>query len=661
MNCRHEPVSVHFPVLPFPMKRLPISFLLLSSLTLCAQDTDIKALLLDLSSPDFEMRQSARNELYAHALESADAVDPEALTQLEAALLDTLGSDSIELDGKLFVSRLLGMAATSGTAESLFSAARLPSQDPALRDHLIQALSSLPGPKVSQLILKGLAGASGDEATSWWQALARQASPEAAPEIISMIESGQAILTPRAIAAMGNLGGPVMAGFLYKQWDQTNGAARLDLELALLDSEACDIEQLQVLFKSSDNLTTQLAAFKQILEQSPAIAIGILAERLSNESSSEDSALLANALSSGNGEIWAFAVDNLDLLDEREQAVLIGAIGDGDKKDLEPVVLAIAGSGNPKIQAVALRALAGLASPASVPYLSDSLLSEDKQLQELAAHALSTVVDPGLDEKILQTVGDIQHPARTEYLELMAIRNNDGAVEMVNTLLSNEMNSAATGDILSAIEKIGDVESCRILIDGILGNSPDLPVRQFQRSLKRLTIRLGMDDHLWENLFLPAITHAPNDTSRARIVEILDCLSNSKQTMEYVTGLLDEEENPVLLKAASASSRRWTNLNIGTYWIDVARDQNASSQNIRTAKAALIRLITSDSIDAKVWIRADFAFDVLTSIRNREITQDILQAILQDEDIQSGLMHGFEHYRFIIEELDKAELQHQDR
>ncbi|MEX0331523.1 MAG: hypothetical protein AB3N64_08890 [Puniceicoccaceae bacterium] len=641
------------------MKLLHISLFLLMVPCLWAQDSTINTLLKDLGSPDYEKRQSARNELHSRALGVAGSGDTAALMDLESELVAAVASTSIGREEKLYVSRLLAESASARIAGRVYDATMAASGDPVLRDHLIQTLSSLPGEEVTRLILKGLATADATESTTWWQAIARQGSPAIAPELISLLENGQASLGPESVAALGRLGGPTVAGFLYSQWANASDDTRADLELALIDSESCDIGQLQSLLSGSEYLTTKLAAFYQILQHSEATALEILEERLGNEQPSDDSAMLSLALSTGSKQLRDFIVDNRQLLDAREQAVLIGAIAGQEWMELESVVLDIAQSGDPAIQAVAVRALSVLASSASVPYLSELLLSDDDELQGLAAHALSTVVDPSLDEKILQMVQDIGNPARGEYLSLMAIRNNEGAVDVVNILLKEELATPATGDILSVIEAIGDLESCRILIHAILRDSPDLPTRKLQLCLKRLSLRLAIEDYLWEHLYLPSLINAPNDDSRARIIEILDCLSRSREAMKYVTGILEENANTVLVRAANGSSRRWTSMNIGSYWLGVAMDRNASSREIRTAMAALKRLITSDSVEGRGRDKAAFAFNAVTKLRDEALRKEILDAVLDEKSIRGPFLNNLKTYRFIIEHVDSREAAEQ--
>ena len=72
------------------MKIFPFFLLLLASTVLVSGATDLGPLLEQLSGPDFEDRQSARNALYAHAIETAGSEDPETINELGAALIDAL-------------------------------------------------------------------------------------------------------------------------------------------------------------------------------------------------------------------------------------------------------------------------------------------------------------------------------------------------------------------------------------------------------------------------------------------------------------------------------------------------------------------------------------------------------------------------------------------
>lgn len=631
--------------------KLPSRLLLLAISTPVLAASDVPDLLAGLNADAHTSRQEARNDLYSRVMAATDPRHGGDARALEADLLSGLSSDTVGLEGKIYVARMLALIGNRDIASELYRQSMLPDLHPELRDHLIQALSAIPGQEVSELLLHGLTAAPPSEQSIWWQALGHQATSRQVPAMVHQITSGLADLSPSAMNALGKVGGADAAEFLFGEWLKGDpGKARL-LESALLDTAACPPDQLMALIEQSGHSSHRLGAFHQLLETAPDDATTLLANRLLAPAESQRHAFIAMALAEGPQACWDTILGNLDGLDDREKGVVIAAIGDQGIGDLEGVVLTLAEGSDAPLQQVALRALGAIGTTRSVPFLRERFISGTAPLREAAGMALSSLKDAQLDQSILEIVAAPDHPDRRSYLELMALRNPEGAVALLNDRLWNEFNAPDTDALLSATEEIGDIQSCRILLHLIARDHRELPTRKYQIALKRLTTRLAINDFLWNTVYLPALENAPTSGSKARIIEILDGIPN-EDAMTFVTTLLKTTSDRDLAAAAQMAARRWPDINIGEYWIGVANDRNASADETRNALSAIARLATSDSVNNSSYDKAKFALKALTSIWDDEKKQPIIDAVMRTKSARREMEYLIKPYAFVLQNLN---------
>lgn len=631
--------------------KLPSRLLLLAFSTPVLAASDVPDLLAGLNADAPALRQEARNDLYNRALTATDPRHGGDVRALETDLLSGLSSDTVGLEGKIYIARLLALIGNREIATELHRLSMLPDLHPELRDHLIQALSAIPGQAVSKLLLHGLTSAPPSEQSIWWQALGHQATVREVPAMVQQITSGQANLSPSAIGALGQLGGPEAVAFLFAEWLKGDPGTAVLLESALLQTTACPPDQLLALLEQSANAPSRLGAFHLLLETAPEEATTVLAGLLSAPTDPLRYGFIAMALADGPKACWDTILDSLEELNGREQGVVIAAIGDQEIGSLEPVVLDLVQRGDASLQQVALRTLAAIGTTRSVPLLREWFVSGTPEVQEAAGWALSSVKDAQLDQSILEIVAAPDHPDRRPYLQLMALRNPEGAVALLNERLWNEFNAQDTDALLSATEEMGDIQSCRILLHLIARDDPVLPTRKYQIALKRLTTRLAIDDFLWDTVYLPALENAPTSGSKARIIEILDGIPN-EDAMAFVTTLLKTSSDRDLAAAARVSARRWPDINIGEYWIGVANDRDASADETREALSAIARLATSDSVNNSSYDKAKFALKALTSIWDEEKKQPIIDAVVRSKSARREMEHLIKPYAFVLENLN---------
>lgn len=611
------------------MKFLKLTTLLIISLSLTASGQGLSETLEQLSSDDYGDRQPARTELYAMA-SSATAADAESgeLVAFENAIAAELEKPDKDLQTRIFLIRLLQGAGTERSAPLLLSLSMDAEADPQVRGHARMALAAIHGEGVSDSIVKGLQNAAEAERPAWWQVLAYHQDTAATAAAINLIRSGNLPLQADAISAIGRSGGTEGADFLYERLQKRPEQFVINLEQALLRTGQMNDAQLAQLISRSKHSNTRLAAFDQIVTRNNTIAQEILLSQLQQPGNELAPLFLRRALATTEDWAWEAALLQLGTLHGNAVAIVLAAIGEQGLAAQEPLLIEYATSVDAQVQQVALQALAQVATKTSVATLMQLIKSDDKDTRELAEYALVQVDDPELDRDLVEQVMDATNPDREEIIRLLAIRNGEGAVETLYSLLFEaESNPGVRDALLASIKEIGDLNSCRSIALSILQQPGNQSTRDYQLLLKRLILRLAIPDMVWEQVFQPALQLAPSDDARARLIEILDSISNDS-ALEYCLDILSSGDNELLTQACNRVIRRWTQLNIGDYWVEQLLDEETGEPHKQIALSEITRLIGSVTVDADNNQKATFAIDTVLELTDEDHIRTIVEATL---------------------------------
>jgi hypothetical protein len=162
----------------------------------------------------------------------------------------------------------------------------------------------------------------------------------------------------------------------------------------------------------------------------------------------------------------------------------------------------------------------------------------------------------------------------------------------LNDLL--EQGAGIHADVLKAIyltlEKIGDVETINLMLQPelLLGDSK----KDTQRSLKRLSLSLGIPDYLWAEAFQPSLVANSGDAYRAAILEIIDAVA-CEGSVEYLKAILENSSSPDYA-LAYRSLQRWPqekNLYAADMWIILYSADSATEADQQKAVSALQKLL----------------------------------------------------------------------
>lgn len=623
-------------------------FLSVILVTATFADMDLDSVLHALAGPDYEARQEARVELYALAAQVTEDQDSAAMrAQFCSAIATALSMEDMDVQGKVFLTRILTRAGSADSVPALLAVGQDPGQDAVVREHAIMAISAIPGEAVSQQLLQGLKAAAAGDRNYWMQAIQHQADPSIAKALANVIGKEKLASDPSAWTALGRIGGPEAASLLMDALKKAGAADKPALQRAILESRGCDARQLRQLLGESADASVTAGAFNQLCGMDQNEAVRVLEEMFVGTPLANRQLLIRTALDSGGQGAWDSVLAHLGQLTSNELGTLLAAIGEQNRKSYEPVVLDYLQSDDHATRVAALGALAAIGSGKSTASLIGMLDAEDEEILDLVIYALAQVDDPQLDEQIVSAVSDSNNPNRKEMIKLIAIRNSDGAIGVINGILEAGVADPAMDELLSAVEAIGDVNSCRILLRRLLDSPDKSDSRKIQLSIKRLTIQLALVNYLWEHAFLPAIELASQPETKGSVLEILDCLSSEK-ALEYCADCVQDDQPKVIETAALAAMRRWTSMNIKQYWIDRANDKTSSNQEVREARSALVRLIRSNTVVGEDWEKAQMGFDMLTQVQNNDFQKEVLDAINSNKKIAREFERLLEPYDSIL-------------
>lgn len=590
-------------------------------------DIEVAQVIENLASDDYELRQQARFDLESLVAQATapDAASSIALA-LEQALLDTATRRSAPEASKVNAVRALAILGNERAAEILRGLAADTRVEALVRDDALRSLSSIPGSAVTDLIVEGLLQADPGDQARWWVALTNRTRISSHEGLLDWLEQQEAPLSDDALLALGKMGGTQVARLLFQRWDQADGVQRLRLEQAILNSGASDEGQLKRLLAGSSHLATQTGAYNQWLELNQAATVTYLESLIKAEPSEKRGLLLSVSLDADISAVWDLATENLARLTANETLQVLAAIAEQRKAEYEAMLIDLAQNQSGPLQLAAVRALGFVGGEKAVVVLLKMLGPAEDDLEEALSGALARVKDPKLDETMIERAREGRGAARTDAIEILAIRNSPGATELLNGMLSAELSGETLEATLDALESIGNTDTCRIMMMQILSDTEGNLKKDYQLSLKRLTIRLNLAEQLWESVYSPALTLATQDQQKEDVVVILDGLS-SQSALDYCTGIIDEDPDTDLADTARQAMSRWRNLNICEYWASVVEDEASSEEARASALRAISRVVQAEYVDADDGNRGRTAADLFIEARDPELRATLIDAI----------------------------------
>ncbi|HEX2099954.1 MAG TPA: HEAT repeat domain-containing protein [Candidatus Synoicihabitans sp.] len=535
----------------------------------------IAPLIADLSASDHETRQTARLALRQTLVDAP----PRELAALEAELLQAIAPDR-DWATRDWCLRLVELVGTPAAVNPLTSLLNDP--DPRIRDLARRALASIPSRRAIDALRRGARQAPAGERDAYADALAYRGDDRAVKELIALLREGSA----DAALALGKVGHRSARSALQKAHATADDDDfKAAVEYALLDAGVTNRRLAATLAQSGQTPTVRIAAFGQLTDLDAPAAAAILRNVLAQPDHEQRAVFLRRAMESAR--LREDVVARLPDLPESDRIVVLDAIADLRLAKYEPVALSLLNDASETLQPVVARTLGVLGTDASFQPLLDRYLANSRDRAVTAA--LARLQAPSAERSLFATArGDGAVTDRVAALRLLVLRNAAGVVELLNAFTGAGHAPELRTEAFRGLEVVGDFGSVRTLLQVVLNDDP--LKRPAQNSVKRLSANLGVPDPLWQDCYAPALAAAANDDRRRDVLAIIDGISGPAAAAWLQQIVM--EEQPLRQEALEALGR-WTDISGIDAWIEIARAEGATAEEIAAAKQSIVRIAGS--------------------------------------------------------------------
>lgn len=609
------------------LQRTPLTYALIAAITMLTQlsASDVSTSIDALHSDDFDARRSALNALgsqVAHA--SASDADPAQRLDLESTLLESISDSQTPELTRYYVMRLLPPIASDATVQAMLERVLADSSDAKLRSEASAVLAQIEGSSVTQSLTEALKGASDEARNEILSALAVRRDASQATLLVELLKSEAIPLDALVIQVLGTLEHSEVREFLFETWQAAEGEQQSQIATALLHTGMARANELRAIAQEGES-ALQVAALTQWLERDESAALDFLEDTLKSDPVHGD-ALLDQALKVGRNATWQRVISRTTPFSESALLVVLGAIQEQGRVELESWVLQQLEQESEAAQLAAVQALASVGGVNSTDALIERTRSANESLAAAAMNSLAVVHDPKLDARILDSAGNLSEPDHVRAIELLSIRNCEGAVELLNSLLAEKALAETTLDVLlPGLERVGNLQSVKLLLVKLV-SAPDSPlVRDLQITLKRLVIRLEQPERLWERAFAPTLALELPAVLEARVLAILDGIS-AAEALEYCIER-HRGNDAHLARSAEQALIRWRRVDVSDYWVTLLQESQSGSAEWQLAIRSLGMNLKSKTLANTEREVAMKSAELFLSCAVPEARQQILQAV----------------------------------
>jgi hypothetical protein len=600
-----------------------------TALLLCGQvmgASSVSAWVQAMHADDYAARLAAINALesrIAHA--SAPAADAAQRAALERELLAAVADPVIPELSRAYVLRLLPPIASQASVQPMLQMVMDPKTSRLLGNDaagLLAAMGNLVDPDT---LVKSLVAASDSSRALLWSAVALRADPRLAPPLVKALQSKQLPLNELGIQALGDMGGREVVAYLMTEWKQAGDAQRTMLARAIVHTGAATAEELQALCLGSKAPEIRVAALRQWATQKETAALDFLQAQV-DAAAVDSNALIAGQLASGGKASWDWVAKKGAALPEGLLITILQSIREQQRKDMEPWVLARLEGAAEAVEVAAVRCLAVIGGGQSSDALSARIQSRSKKVAAEALNALAVLKDSALDGRLQAALGDPQNANYVTALELISLRNGPGSSEFLNRLFSQRSLRAeelAAG--LRGMERIGNIDSVKLLLARLRTEKDAAVVRAIQISLKRLVIRLEQAELVWQQAFLPALTQPANAELQMLVLPIMDAVASPAALafcVERVKGA-----DAALAGAAEQALIRWRGVEVCDYWLSVVNDPGKSAADRDQAIRLIDLTLRADVHSENPSVVAEKTAALFLGTENKELRDKLIAVI----------------------------------
>ena len=607
-----------------------------------ASGFDVTSAIDGLRGEDYAARLESRNGLLeALSAASGPGVPDGKLRGLEASIIAHIDDGGMPLQSRLYLIQLLGLFGSDPAIHAIHPL--LGDEDATVRDAARRALVAIPGAKSRALLIDGLKLGPVQDRLAFIDSLVTRGDQDAASAIAGILASEDSVLVAASANALGELGNASAIPALLEARKNAEDPSKPVIEMALLKI-GVGAEIAVDLIRTGCSGAIRAEAFRQLAAIDSKWAALILQAVLEDSSFPGRLLILRAALESGDrAQLKAVAV-RLPEAEVEEQVVVVATVGELGLSDFEVPLLRLLPEAEGFLRDAIIEALGLIGGDACFEVLFGLFTEDAKNMR--VANALSRIDAVEADRKALAALeGGADTTARIAAIKVLELRNTNGATAQLNSIASGNRDTELENAVFKALETIGDRSSVRVLMDRVL--LVDAQSRAAQRSLKRLSLNMGVAEVLWEEIYAPALEAARVDDQRTMILDILDGVACG-DSLGYLQPIL-EDRGSVLRPAALRVLQRWPmheGFAAADLWLDIIAQADATEEESSKAKRALRKMLAHK--------------DRNFNLRQAELIVKIANSQLGSED-KLGLLDVYEdpeahfhkrHHSAVIEQLE---------
>ena len=541
--------------------------------------SDIEFALMQLASKSYEEQLSARNALlsYCSKVTQAGALDSNLQVQFEAKFWREINNDSLPLENRLYLIRMLEWFGSSKSTNTLLGF--MNHSDPYIADASRRALKSIDQLSLQNYALEQLSSNSGMKIKlALIDSLDAAGSDQSLANLFELLDSKIPAVRVAAIIACGRLADRRAIESLLSAYKSLATSERILAEHALIKI-GLDAKTAHFIFEHAVAESAKATAYNVLLQLDPKLAAGRLDEIIEDPNYPGRTLLFATVLRSDVDGLKDRLFNYLLEADQASQLTIVQLAGTLELVEQEALLLTLLEtSEHDAIKHAVVEVLGKIGTDASYPAIYREFLLKPKQT--IYSEAIGELNAVALDKQAISDAlkGTIEE--KMAAIKVLKLRNVVGATKILNSMLQNvnSLERPLAQEVLSALEVLGNDRSIQLLLSSICQKGPYLKLAQ--KSLYRLSSRYGVAQNQWDDFYYPMLSGKNSATCQADIVDILAAVP-CEGSLEYITQILFDP-NSALKKNAMRSMLRWPiepNLQVCFLWLRLIESGILSTQD----------------------------------------------------------------------------------
>lgn len=566
------------------IKYLILAISLLSS-WLGAADIDLA--LKQLGASNHDDRLAARNALLFHCskVTQPGELNADLQAQFEAAFWQEINSDSLPVDSRLYLLRMIEWFGSSRSVNTLMEFMSRP--DERIADASRRALMSIDPKKLQSFVFEQLVSEQDiNRQIALIDSLEYVEGQQILDQIFERLNSSSPEVRVASITACGRLGDRRAIEPLLVAYEALSASERTLAEHALIKI-GMDADTAKFIFDCAVSESAKATAFKVLLQQNPELARSQLDAIIKYPHYPSRLFIFATILRSEDTDLKERLFNYLKDADQASQLVIVHLVGTLELMEQENLLLSLLESTQDHaIKRAIIKVLGQIGTDASYPAIYKEFLLNPKQA--IYAEAIGNLNAANLDKKAISDARNGTMDEKIAAIKVLKLRNVLGATEVLNDLLVDvhSLENSLAREILSALEVLGDDASIQLLLNAICQKGPYLKLAQ--KSLYRLSSRYGAAQQQWDDYYYPLLSGGSGAACKGEIVEILASVACAG-SLEYVLQIL-LDSNSAYKKNAMSSVMRWPDepsLSVCFVWLRLIDSGLLSTQETSRAYSQL--------------------------------------------------------------------------